>query len=75
MYVPRGFGHGFITLEDSSEIIYLVSDFYNPDFEGDLHWSDHNVAIKWPLQPEIISEKDKAASSLVDLKQPQESFG
>ena len=68
MYVPKGFGHGFITLQDSSEIIYLVSDFYNPDSEGDLHWSDPDVGIKWPLQPKIISSKDRCASSLIDLR-------
>ncbi len=58
MYVPKGFAHGFITLESNSEILYLMSSFYTPDAEGTLLWNDPKVAIEWPIKPLIISDKD-----------------
>jgi len=68
MYVPKGFAHGFISLEPNTEILYLVSDFYAPDLEGDLIWNDPNVAINWPVQPSVISDKDKAANTFKKIK-------
>ena len=68
MYVPKGFAHGFISLEPNTEILYLVSDFYAPDLEGDLIWNDPNVAINWPIQPLVISDKDKAANTFKKIK-------
>jgi dTDP-4-dehydrorhamnose 3,5-epimerase len=64
MYVPKGFAHGFVSLEPNSEILYLVSDFYEPSKEGTLIWNDIDVAINWPLTPKIISSKDKLANTL-----------
>jgi len=68
MYVPKGFAHGFISLEINTEILYLVSNFYTPDSEDTLIWNDSDVAIEWPLSPEIISNKDKLANSLKKIK-------
>jgi dTDP-4-dehydrorhamnose 3,5-epimerase len=64
MYVPKGFAHGFISLEPNSEILYLVSASYSPQSEGTLLWSDTNVAIQWPVSPKFISEKDAIAPKL-----------
>ena len=58
MYVPRGFGHGLITLTDNVEAFYLVSAFYAPQCERGLRWNDPALAINWPIQPVEISEKD-----------------
>lgn len=63
MYVPKGFAHGFISLENNSEILYMVSEPYNPHFERTLRWDDEFHKIKWPIQPLVISEKDKNASN------------
>ena len=68
MYVPKGFAHGFISLEPNTEILYLVSDFYAPELESDLIWNDQNVAINWPIQPKVISDKDRAANSFEKIK-------
>jgi len=68
MYVPKGFAHGFISLEPDTEILYLVSDFYAPDAEGTLIWNDPDVAIKWPVAPKVISDKDKSAQPLKKIK-------
>lgn len=59
MYVPAGFAHGFISLTDDSEILYLVSSNYNKNFEGTLKWDDKFHEIKWPIEPQVISEKDR----------------
>jgi len=64
MYVPNGFAHGFQSLEDNSEIFYLVSEFYKKDYEGGAKFDDPIVGIKWPLPVTAISEKDKNCSFL-----------
>lgn len=58
LYVPKGFGHGFITLEENTEALYLVDEFYAPDLERGIRYDDPTFKIKWPLQPTVISEKD-----------------
>tara|TARA_Y100001958_G_scaffold30445_1_gene19586 strand:+ start:3181 stop:3735 length:555 start_codon:yes stop_codon:yes gene_type:complete len=68
MYVPKGFAHGFISLTDNSEIIYLVSEFYSQKNESALRWNDPFHGIKWPIKPEVVSEKDSIVSDWNDLK-------
>ena len=59
MYVPRGFGHGFIALTDNVETLYLNSAIYAPETERGLRWNDPAVRIEWPLQPGKMSNKDR----------------
>jgi dTDP-4-dehydrorhamnose 3,5-epimerase len=59
MYVPRGFAHGFLTLTEDVEALYLVSTFYAPDLERGVRWNDPRFTIHWPAQPRVISEKDR----------------
>ena len=63
MYVPKGFAHGFISLEDDSEILYMVSEPYNPAFEKTLKWDDNFHGIQWPIKPTVISDKDMNAEN------------
>jgi len=59
LYVPKGFAHGYQVLEDSSELVYLVSAHYAPDAESGLRWNDPKVGIEWPISTDIdISDKD-----------------
>jgi len=67
MYVPKGFAHGFVSLEEDSEIMYLVSDFYTPGSEETLIWNDPDVGIQWPIQPKIFSEKDSTGKLIKDI--------
>lgn len=61
LYVPEGFAHGYVTLQDDSELFYQVSQFYTPQAEGGLRWDDPAVAIDWPdLGELLISDKDRA---------------
>jgi len=59
MFVPKGFGHGFITLEENTEAFYLVTEFYSPEHERGLRWNDPKINIQWPVEPLIISDKDQ----------------
>lgn len=60
LYVPKGFAHGFLTLEADTEAFYLVSVPYAPHAEGGFRFDDPAIAINWPGRPEIISKKDSA---------------
>jgi dTDP-4-dehydrorhamnose 3,5-epimerase len=59
MYVPKGFAHGFITLEDGTETFYFADDFYAPEQERGVRWNDPRFRIEWPGSPTVISEKDR----------------
>jgi len=59
MYVPKGFAHGFITLQDDTEAFYFVDEFYSPEQERGLRWNDPRFAIKWPAEPVVLSDKDR----------------
>ncbi len=56
--IPEGFAHGFQSLEDDCEIMYLVTEFYSPESEGGLRYNDPDLHISWPLPVSDISEKD-----------------
>ena len=58
MYVPKGFAHGFITLEVDTEAFYFVDEFYAPAEERCIRWNDPRFAIAWPARPDVISDKD-----------------
>ena len=64
LYVPRGFAHGFITLTDDAEVIYLVSAPYAPEQERGLRWDDPAIGIDWPRVPTEMSDKDRNWPSL-----------
>lgn len=59
MYVPKGFAHGFFTLEPESEVFYLVSAFYSASHERGVRWNDPAFTIEWPGQPVEISDRDR----------------
>ncbi len=60
MYVPKGFAHGFITLEDATEALYLVDEFYGPEQERGVRFDDAKFSLRWPLAPVVVSDKDRA---------------
>ena len=59
MYVPKGFAHGFVTLADDTEAFYFVDEFYAPEQERGLRWNDPRFAIAWPVEPAVLSDKDR----------------
>lgn len=58
LYVPQGCAHGFITLEDDTEVFYQVSAFYTPEAEDGARYDDPSFDIEWPVPVSVISEKD-----------------
>ncbi len=60
VYVPEGFAHGYLTLENDTHVAYHVTEFYTPGYEKGVRWNDPAFYVKWPIQPEIISKKDKS---------------
>ena len=61
LFIPRGFAHGFVTLEDNTIVQYKTDNYYAPNSEGAILWSDEELNIMWPIDLNrlIISEKDK----------------
>ena len=60
LYVPEGFAHGFLTLEDHTEVFYQMSEFYVPGAARGFRWDDPAFAIDWPASVSVISERDAA---------------
>lgn len=65
LYVPEGFGHGYLTLADDTEVFYQVSEFYAPGQERGARWNDPAFGIRWPMEPAIISDKDRGYSDFI----------
>lgn len=68
-YIPEGFAHGFVVLSDEAVFAYKCTDFYHPGDEGGILWSDPEIGVEWPIEPDaklIISEKDQKWGGLKD---------
>jgi len=67
IFIPEGFAHGFYVLSDTALFHYKCCDFYAPQCEGGILWSDPDVSIDWPSESPIVSEKDAGFSCLKDI--------
>ena len=72
LYVPDGFAHGFITLEDHSSVHYMVTEYYTPGAEAGIRFDDSAFNIEWPIQPKVVSDKDKSHPPFVKSLQEME---
>lgn len=59
LYIPEGCAHGFLTLEDNTEVFYQMSEFYHPEAARGVRWNDPAFQIAWPERVEVISERDR----------------
>lgn len=69
-YIPEGFAHGFLTLEDDTIFSYKCSEIYNKQSEDAILWNDEDLNIDWRIELPILSEKDKLAQSFKQFKSP-----
>ncbi len=58
LMIPRGFGHGFVTLTDQVEVMYKTDNYYAPESEGGIRWNDPELGIEWGVDEPILSLKD-----------------
>ena len=68
LWVPVGFAHGFVALEDDSYVWYKCTGAHAPEAERSLRYSDPSVGVEWPIEPTIISQKDADAPLLADAE-------
>ena len=70
LWVPEGFAHGFLSLEEGTEFLYKCTDFYAPEHERSILWSDPEIGIGWPLGSDdpILAGKDATAPLLADAE-------
>lgn len=69
LWIPEGFAHGFVVLSDRAEFIYKTTNYYNPESESSIIWSDSALNILWPVDKPILSYKDRQAQSWSDFIQ------
>jgi dTDP-4-dehydrorhamnose 3,5-epimerase len=67
LYIPEGFAHGFCVLSDIADVMYKCTDFYDPDDEYGIFWSDPDINIDWPLENSFLSPKDAGNPKLADI--------
>ena len=75
LFVPEGFAHGFVVLEDDTDFTYKVSDYWDPESEGGIRWNDPELNIKWPLneysiKEPIINKRDASWPLLSEFDSP-----
>ena len=67
LFVPEGFAHGFCVLSEAADVVYKCTDFYAPEDEGGILWSDPDIAIDWPIANPLLSDKDSRLPYLADV--------
>lgn len=68
--VPKGFAHGFCTLEPDTRVVYMVSDVYSGADDAGILWNDPALAINWPIDAVDLSDKDRRAPKLSEINSP-----
>lgn len=66
LFIPKGFGHAFLTLTDNVEVQYKVDEYYSKEYDRSIRWNDPEISIDWPVKDPILSEKDRNAPFLKD---------
>ena len=66
IFIPRGFAHGFMTLTEDVEVQYKADNYYAPECDGNVCWNDLEIGVQWPMEPALLSDKDKKAPTLAE---------
>lgn len=67
LMIPRGFGHGFVTLTDEVEFLYKADNYYAPEADGGIRWNDPEIGVDWGIEKPILSVKDEKNPFLSEL--------
>lgn len=67
IFIPEGFAHGFCVLSETADVLYKCTDFYNPDDEFGILWSDPAIGVKWPVEKPVLSSKDSQYPKLSEV--------
>ena len=67
LMIPRGFGHGFVTLTDEVEFLYKADNYYAPEADGGIRWNDPEIGVDWGVENPILSAKDEKNPFLHEL--------
>lgn len=67
LLIPRGFGHGFVTLTDEVEFLYKADNYYAPEADGGIRWNDPDIGVEWGIEKPILSAKDEKNPFLREL--------
>lgn len=67
LLIPRGFGHGFVTLTDDVEFLYKADNYYALEADAGIRWNDPDIGVDWCVENPILSEKDKNNPFLKDM--------
>ena len=70
VYIPVGFAHGFLSLEDNTILNYKCSDYYSANTEASILWNDPDLAIDWGIDDPILAEKDRLAQNFITFENP-----
>lgn len=68
LLIPRGFGHGFVTLTDHVEFLYKADNYYAPEADGGICWDDPDIGVDWGIEHPVLSEKDTRNPFLKDIE-------
>lgn len=68
MWVPAGFAHGFLALEDDTQVLYKCTEVYTPEAERSIVYDDHEIGIEWPFEPTLVADKDRKAPAFKDAE-------
>jgi dTDP-4-dehydrorhamnose 3,5-epimerase len=76
LFIPKGCAHGFQSLTDDTEVLYLMSEYFDPDAGRGVRYDDPDIGIRWPLEVTVVSEKDRGLPTLMELqKSPASGIG
>lgn len=67
VYAPPGVAHGYLTLEDHTDLLYLIGADHRPDAEMGVRWNDPDLAVRWPDDPVVMSDRDRGLPGLAEL--------
>ena len=68
LLIPRGFGHGFVTLTDDVEFLYKADNYYSPEADAGIRWNDPEINVEWGIENPILSDKDKRNPFLKNIR-------